>query len=141
MSSDSVWDRISDYAVRVFDIDFETCMLFTEGGCFDLAFSLGQELNFPVKCIYSYRQAPSGHISHKEQLHAVVELPSGLYLDILGIWDRSGLLKFWYDYEVEISKRNSGLKYDLEECLDEDYERVDPDELIPIMATLIKNLI
>ncbi len=101
--NDSVWFHLDSYLITAHNFDDNIQDIFTEYGCFDLANELSTRLNKPIKYIYS----------NLEPLHAVVEIGKETYVDILGVWNESSLLKFWYEYNVELSARNKSLKYTL----------------------------
>lgn len=131
--SDSVWFHLDEYVEIAFNFPSEIQEIFTEYGCFDLAQQLSTRLGFPVQYIYSSDSS--------EPLHGLIILPNGRYADILGIWTSEGVLKFWDEYEKELSFRNAGLEYSLRTCPEIfEYDFVSDDIIVTVLDLMIAKI-
>lgn len=108
---------------------------FSEYSCVELAHTLSQKLECPVKLI----------VADGEMYHTVVELSDDRYVDIFGVWNKKNLLEYWRRYNLSISHRNKHVIYTLKSEQEVpydslEYEPVEPELLIEIVDSITKRL-
>lgn len=67
--------------------------------------------NFSYQIFGMYEYGPIRH--SKEPLHFVVKIDDIHFVNIMGIWTKEELEKYWWNYEADISIKNKVYSYEL----------------------------